>query len=391
MRVLFLSNEHGLIRTGSAYALRLERLGCAIEGHGIQTDFVNLREQPVGGPILAHPLNVPLIQRKLARYDFIHAGGNAAYTAVFLNLYTRAQVIHDVHGDTVSEAQLKREIRNSPGRIYRLLQAWVADAIAYRYADYCLAVSMPLRERLMRERHIPEHKIGLVRNGVDLKLFNQSSYVPEGRFTVGYAGGFQRWQGLDNLIAAFKLLSEDCVRLKIIGFTEQQAALRASIAGHLGNQVEMVDRVTQNELVSQLAGVHALIIPRSRHRAVEVAFPTKFAEYIALGKPIIVCDVDETARLVEQHHCGLVSEPNPTALAETIRAASRLDPAELGRMGQNARSLAEREFSWGHIGREYAQLLVKWSAKCGDELEPFAALKGKLRDDLPSTGTGGLS
>src|SRR5207249_5164213 len=142
----------------------------------------------------------------------------AAYTAVFLKLYTRARVIHDVHGDTVSEAQLKREAGNSPGKTYRLIQAWVAEYIANRYADYFLAVSRPLRERLIRERHIPAHKIGLVRNGVDLELFNHPLHTPEGRFTVAYAGGLQRWQGLDNLIAAFKLLREDCVQLKIRGF-----------------------------------------------------------------------------------------------------------------------------------------------------------------------------
>jgi glycosyltransferase involved in cell wall biosynthesis len=386
MKVLFLSNEYGLMRAGSAYTHRLERLSCAIQEHGIQTDFLALRELPVGRPILAHPLNVPLIQRKLARYDFIHAGGNAAYTAVFLNLYARARVIHDVHGDTVSEAQLKREAGNNVGKTYRLIQAWVADSIAYRYADYFLAVSTPLQERLMREQHIPADKIGLVRNGVDLELFNQTSDVAEGGFTVGYAGGFQRWQGLDNLIAAFKLLSDDCVRLKFIGFTEQHAAVRAAIAGHLDGKVEMVDRVSQSELVSQLASVHVLIIPRPRHRAVEVAFPTKFAEYIALGKPVIVCDVDETARLVEQHHCGLVSKPNPAALAETIRAASRLDRAELVRMGRNARALAEREFSWEHIGRKYAELLFKWSAKSEGEGEGERERSG----DLASRNMAGL-
>src|SRR5207249_4902570 len=145
--------------------------------------------------------------------------------------------------------------------------------------------------------------------------------------------------------------------------------------GNLDGKVEMMNRVTQSELVSQLAAAHALIIPRPLHRAVDVAFPTKFAEYIALGKPVIVCDVDETARLVEQHHCGLVSKPNPAALAETIRAASNMSPAELARMGRNARSLAEQEFSWEHIGRTYAELLVKWSAKRSDNL-PSAGAEG---------------
>ncbi|MFL5735299.1 MAG: glycosyltransferase family 4 protein [Chloroflexia bacterium] len=382
MRVLFLSNEHGLERSGSAYAYRLEKLRRAIEEHGIETEFLSLREQPVGRPILAQPLNVPIIRyrgtvkRAPAGYDFIHAGGNAAYTAVFLKRHTGARIIHDVHGDTVSEAQLERQSnrdlphsKKNKSPAYRLLQAVVADTVAYRNSDYFLAVSRPLEERLICEQHIPQHRIGLVRNGVDLELFDRAlgaEEAPSSSFMIGYAGGFQRWQGLDNLIAAFELLAADSVRLKIIGFTGQEAGLKADIARRLGDKVDLVDRVTQSELVSQLATVQVLIIPRPSHRAVEVAFPTKFGEYIALGKPIIVCDVDETARLVQQHSCGLVSQPNPEALAESIRAASRLSHIELRRLGLNARALAEREFSWEHIGRRYAELLTTWSSKPGD-------------------------
>ena len=214
----------------------------------------------------------------------------------------------------------------------------------------------------MHERHIPVHRIGLVRNGVDLELFDRPPRNPTDGFIVCYAGGFQSWQAIDNLVSAVELLPKDHVRLKIIGFTEHHADLKSSIAGRLGDRVELVNRVTQKELVSHLAAADVLISPRVRHRATEVMFPCKFAEYLALGKPVIVCNVDETARLVRQHHCGLVSEPGPAALAETIWAASNLTRAELNQMGQNARRLAERELSWDDIGRKYADLLIEWGA-----------------------------
>ena len=255
------------------------------------------------------------------------------------------------------------------------MQAWVADAIAYRRSDYYLVVSRPLEKRLIEEKRISADKIGLVRNGVDLELFsnpkskiqNPKLYGPREAgqpFTVCYAGGFQAWQGLDNLVGAVELLPDENVRLKIIGFTDKYADLKASIAGRLGDRVEMVDRVSQPELIAHLATADALVIPRSPHPAVEVAFPTKFSEYLALGKPVIVCNVDETARLVRENHCGLVSESSdPQSLAETIRAASRLAPSELDQMGSNARCLAERELSWPVIGRNYVELLTKWSER----------------------------
>lgn len=362
MKVLFLSTQYGVDRSGTAYSHRLEKLRHVLRQRGIQTPFLSLRDQPVGRPILAQPLNLPLMGKKMADFDFIHAGGDAAYVAALWKPFTRARVIHDVHGDTLSEAQLKWTVRPSPRRACWLLQAMIVNAVAYRHADYFLVVSKPLKQRLVDERHLSAHRIGLIRNGVDLELFHPPPHNPTDGFIVCYAGGFQSWQAIDNLVSAFELLPKDHVRLKIIGFTEHHADLKSTIAGRLGERVELVDRVSQRELVSQLAAGHALIIPRFGHRSVEVALPTKFSEYLALGRPIIVCDVDETASLVRQHRCGLVSEPSPAALAETIRAVSHLTEAELSHMGRNARGLAEREFSWDEIGRKYADLLIKWGA-----------------------------
>jgi glycosyltransferase involved in cell wall biosynthesis len=362
VKVLFLSNEYGIDRSPSAYTLRLHKLRCALARYGIRTEFLSLREQPVRRPILAQPLNLPFIRKKIADCDFIHAGGNAAYTAAFLKPYTRARLIHDVHGDSLGEAQLKWANRHGLSSAYWVVQALIADAVANRFAEYYLAVSKPLRQRLVDDWRIPSHRIGLIRNGVDLDVFAQPAGHLAEKFTVGYAGGFQPWQGLENLVSAFEILPAGTARLKIIGFTEQHAHLKARILHRLGNKVELVNRVPQTELVSQLGAAQALIIPRPSHRAVEVAFPTKFTEYLALGKPLIVCDVDETARLVREHRCGLVSNPNPLSIAETIRAGSNLTCTELNQMGRNARRLAEQEFSWHHIGRSYADLLTAWSA-----------------------------
>ena len=361
MKVLFLSNEAS--QSGSAYAHRLEKLRSALNQHGIQTGFLSLREQPVPRPLLAHPLNVPLIRKSLSEYDFVHAGGAAAYTAAFLKRHTRARIIHDVHGDILCEAKLELEVHKNPLSAYRVIQAWIAESVAYRYSDYFLVVCRPLQQRLMDEHHIPAHRIGLVRNGVDLSLFTPSSQNGTGEFVVCYAGGFQDWQGAHNLIQAAELVSIRNFRLKVVGFTPRDATLKSRIASRLGDKVQLVDRVEQRELISHLAAAHVLVIPRPSHPAVEAAFPTKFSEFLALAKPVIVCDVDQTARLVEQHHCGLVSQPDPAALAATISAVSKLPRAELKRMGQNARRLAEREFSWDVIGQAYAELLRRWQVQ----------------------------
>jgi glycosyltransferase involved in cell wall biosynthesis len=335
----------------------------ALGRHHIDTDFVSLREQTVSRPLLAHILNAPLLRRRAADSDFIHAGGNATYAAVGLKLFTRVRIIHDVHGDSVSEERLKSARSRNWRSLYQVAQAWIVDAAAYRYADYSLVVSRPSRRRLVEERHLLPEKIGLVRNGVDLELFRRPSKprLEGGDLVVGYAGGFQPWQGISTLVRAMEMVDKG-VSLKIVGFTKDDAALRADIASRLGGRAELLDRMPQPELISHLAAADVLVIPRPKHRAVEVAFPTKFGEYLALGKPVVVCDVDETADLVREHGCGMVSAPDPAELAATLQAMAAHNPSILHSMGCNARRLAEQEMSWDAVGSKYVQLLTKWSS-----------------------------
>ena len=334
----------------------------ALAEEGVETDFISLREHGIGRPILAQPLAFPFIRRRLAAADFIHAGGNAGYTAGLLRAYPRARIVQDIHGDSVSEAKLKWSERRDAIRGYWVAQALIADAVTYRLGDFFTVVSERLRAKLIEERGISPERIGIVRNGVDLDLFLPRATSASADFVIGYAGGFQDWQGIENLVRAGELLEDRSIRLAIIGFGRRDDAFRSQLANRLGDRVDLVDRVPQAELATHLARVNALIIPRPRHAAVEAAFPTKFSEYLAVGKPVIVCDVDETAALVRRHECGLVAQPTPRSIADTITIASRLPAEELDRMGRNARRLAERDFSWREIGRRYAALLAGWTA-----------------------------
>ena len=57
------------------------------------------------------------------------------------------------------------------------------------------------------------------------------------------------------------------VRLKLVGFGPNDAGLKSTFTRRLGHRVELVDRVSQAELVSHLAAAQILVCPRPRHRA----------------------------------------------------------------------------------------------------------------------------
>jgi len=100
-----------------------------------------------------------------------------------------------------------------------------------------------------------------------------------------------------------------------------------------------------------------LVITRSRNPATEVAFPTKFAEYIATGRPVIVTRTGEIPIFVEKYNCGLVCDPTPRSISDAIMKAREMPEEELLKMGMNGRRLAEKEFDKYVIGRKYFEFL----------------------------------
>ncbi|MFH1680527.1 MAG: glycosyltransferase [Candidatus Eisenbacteria bacterium] len=171
-----------------------------------------------------------------------------------------------------------------------------------------------------------------------------------------YAGRFEAGQGVENLLRVASRSGKG-FRLRVIGLAEGDRALREKLASLSGGSADLLPRTGQAGLVPLLAESDLLLLPREKNGATEVAMPTKFAEYLAVGRPVLLTRVGEPAVLAERHRCGLVVEGGGEALVEGILRFAALPPGERRAMGERARELAEREFSWDAIGAGYASFL----------------------------------
>jgi glycosyltransferase involved in cell wall biosynthesis len=223
-----------------------------------------------------------------------------------------------------------------------------------------IVVSRPLRERVVR-LGFPAERVEVVTNGVDLERFPSADAGPLRDVPlVAYAGRFDEWQGVQNLVRLAAGAGRD-YRLRVVGFGNGDAGAKARIAGAAagGGSVELLDWTPQERLVPLLADADLLLIPREKSAATEVAMPTKFAEYLALGRPLLLTRVGEPAAIVERARCGLVVDPEPEALVAGVRRFAALPASERREMGRRGRGLAEREFRWPEIGRRYAEFLER--------------------------------
>jgi len=359
MKVLFLSNQPaGLV---SAYTTRMEGLRRGLESLGIQSGWLSLRALRFSRPHLLFALNSRVIARHAQDYDVIHAGdAGATVAAAAASTGHRQLVIFDVHGDELQETQLEWRAQPTLRGLYLRLQARLLTAMASRLADKLLVVSEPFRQRY-QEKGIPPDRIVLVRNGVDTSVFKPVASRDNGRLIVCYAGGFQAWQAIDVLLDALAQTADDRLRFHLIGFSPQDRSLKAKIAARLGSHANLEDWLPTEHLAERLGQADVLIIPRTQHPSMRGGCPSKFAEYLAMGKPLIVTSVDETAQFVRQYHCGVVCEPTAGGLARAIGQAATWSERERRVMGHNARQLAETVFDWRVIARDYLRVLQDMS------------------------------
>jgi glycosyltransferase involved in cell wall biosynthesis len=327
---------------------------------GLQADFLYLGDYVRTEPPVLSALGFSQIWPRLQGYRVIHAGtAFGAYALCLFKKHLQAILVHDMHGHGTSEMLMKlRYDRDKLKSAYYVVQNTLMEEVAIHRADYHLVVSRPL-QRVLLSHGICRRRTLLLRNGVDVELFHPQETAPAGPFTVCYAGDFQVWQGVELLVKAAASLSKDTVRFRFIGFRQnlRDRRWKDKIGRTLGHRAELIDRLPQGELIERLRKADLLVLPRPAHQATAVAMPTKFAEYLALGKAVLVTEVDETAQFVRRRQCGLVSPPTAEGLAEAILRASQLDRRELAEMGKRGRRLAEEVFSWDVICDRYVRFL----------------------------------
>ncbi|NNE07283.1 MAG: glycosyltransferase [Gemmatimonadetes bacterium] len=354
MRAVFLS--HNRSDAADAYNYRLRMLARHLSAEGIDSRMVYLGDPPLGNPTILHPLKVRGAFGEAGA--IVHAGSAAcAFTASWLSRRKAPYRVFDMHGDTVAEQRLAAAANSGWKSALRVSQERWKERRGLRAADRVLVVSEPLREHVLSSGLVNPEQIWMVRNGVDLDRFRETEPYPAREIPrLLYAGRFDPWQGLEFLEELIRA-RDDSFELRIIGFEPGDASLRGEWGGIGNPQLTMKGRLTQEELVRELSRADALLLPRADDPVTRVAMPTKFAEYLSVGRPILLTDVGEPARFVRESGCGMVSAPTPHDFGALVRQFTKRPASERAEMAKPGPELAKRHFDWDTIGREYASRL----------------------------------
>ena len=211
---------------------------------------------------------------------------------------------------------------------------------------------------------VPRNKLELVPAGVDTDLFAPDQVAGErvraernlgDGFVVGYVGTFQRWHGVQDLLAACSRLGRSGVkvRLLLVGPYSGEFKKQAESTGMKDDAI-FTGPVPYEEVPAFVNACDVLCAPYdprlSPLRAKRgIGAPLKVLEYMSCGKPVVTTRVPPITEVVEEGRTGVLVPPgDPDSLAEALRGYAS-DPARAKTIGSQAREEVVARYSWSGL------------------------------------------
>ena len=156
----------------------------------------------------------------------------------------------------------------------------------------------------------------------------QTTRWKQGSLQVIFAGNLGNFQGLENVVDAFKLLAKDGVaaHLVLLGSGAAEKSLRQQAGGMLDTTIFFPGRVSQAEAESAVSSSDLALVTLNSG-VIGTAFPSKTMTYLSCGTPVLAAveSNSELAELLTSEKVGSSCELDSSAIAAAI-AAHVADP-----------------------------------------------------------------
>jgi colanic acid biosynthesis glycosyl transferase WcaI len=263
----------------------------------------------------------------------------------------------------------------SPGLI-KLLEA--VERSIYSASAAVSVVTEGKRERLI-EKGVPEEKLAVIPNGVDLSRFDaagdaaregsellQRHGVDTERFVVLYAGVFNPPQGLDILIdAAARLKAEaegasPAIQFALVGAGSQRERLAERVRSEaLYEFVKILPEQPRNNIPALLCAAGSIAVTLRKRKDTHTV-PSKIYEAMASGRPVLVSADGAPRTILADAKAGLDSAAEDLeGLLASIRTLAN-DPNLADEMGERGRVHA-RQFDRRQLSIDLEALLQRVS------------------------------
>jgi len=238
--------------------------------------------------------------------------------------------------------------------------------MSYRCADRCIGLAPGIVEGI-RKRGSKSLQVEMIPNGCDLDLFRpdvEPGAIPgvnEGDFVALFTGAHGLANGLDAVLdvaAKLKEVKRSDIKIVLIGDGSQKDALTKRAKTEELTNCIFIDPMPKDMLPAILTRANVgLMILANVPAFYNGTSPNKFFDYISSGLPVLVNYPGWMSRLIDDQKCGVSVAPLDTMAFVSVLENMADGGIDLGLMGQNARALAETEFSRDKLCQELTSVL----------------------------------
>lgn len=250
-----------------------------------------------------------------------------------------------------SELDITRVATNHT--LFFLYDSKVWSAISYfiptryylRYAQAIISVSGEAKkfvDSIMGGEHTYRHYV--IPNGVDTEKYTPPRREPSSNRVI-FVGRLVHRKGVHVLVNSIPLILREIPDLEVVivgdGYMRMFVELQARVLG-IVDKVKLLGRLPESEKIEALRSSKIAVVPSIYNEC----FGITAIEAMATGRPVIASRVGGLKEVVEDGVTGiLVSPGSERELAEAVITLLQ-DENTRRRMGEKAREVVEKKFSW---------------------------------------------
>jgi len=220
---------------------------------------------------------------------------------------------------------------------------------------------------LIKTFFVPERKISLIRNGIDIYFFRKT--IPQAErlrkahgieksdIVLGTIANFRKVKNYPFLLNAFRILLQRNKNLKLIcvgGGYNLANIKRMALEYHLGKSVIFTG---YSRYVAEYLALMDIFVLCS----LEEGFPNALLQAMAMGRPVVSADVGGCSEMIDHMRTGILYPSND--IGKFIEAIEMLttDTSFAGELGINAKQTVAEKFSLDTMIKKYANFYSELS------------------------------
>jgi len=272
--------------------------------------------------LLTSLFNRWLVLRKLGnicqkeKIDIIHIH-NAFYPFINdkIKEKLKVKVVFDCHGLATAEAVMSGYCGRGSLKFRRMQKM---EKVCMENADHLVCVSRALGDYI-RENISNNVKITYVPCCTDIEKFRYNKVARDrlrkelnlqDKFVVLYAGSFLPWHGKEEIIEVFSHIKQFVTHAHLLVLTSKvyiEEVLKEFTRKNINSKDYTLRSIPREDVPDYLMTGDVGLSVRKRSIVNQVAFPTKFAEYLACGLPVLASGAIHDIRdIVRTHSLGAV-------------------------------------------------------------------------------------